>query len=439
MSHFDRRRFLQTTAGLVAATGAGSLLGDLCYGQQPAAKSDRFRIGAIGVGGRGRAIMHNAAKFGDVLAVCDVDQRHAEQAVSELQSRNKYEHKVDIYEDYRKLLDRNDIDFVTIGTPDHWHTLPCIAALQSGKHVYCEKPLTLTVAEGAALLKVKEQYPQLVVQVGTQQRSEMGLRFLRAVATVRSGRLGKLQKVTVSLPLSTQTGGPFPAQDPPPQLNWDFWLGQAPLVDYCPQRCHFTFRWWFEYSGGIVTDWGAHHMDITQWALGADGPQTVDGSKTEMPNIPGGYNTPKHPVIDLVYPGDVLVQIVSGNEGILIEGDEGRIYVNRGRITGKPIEEQDADKSVMEGIVKLMDELYASGKPGDHMGNFIHCIRTGQKPVSDMLSQVRSVNACHVANISCRLGRKLTWDARQERFVGDDEANAMLSRTQREPYTIRTA
>ncbi len=434
MSRFDRRSFIKTSAAGAAVASAPSWLADLSYGVQDQVKSknDRLRLGSIGVGGRGSGIMNNARRFADLVAVCDVDNARAAKA------KEKTGGKAEVFGDYRRLLDRNDIDVVTIGTPDHWHTAVCIAALKAGKDVYCEKPLTLTVAEGQQIIKTVKETGK-ILQVGTQQRSEMGLRFLRAVATVHSGRLGNIKKVTVSLPLSTKTGGPFESKPVPKGLNWDFWLGQAPAVDYVPQRCHYTFRWWFEYSGGVLTDWGAHHMDIAQWALKADhgGPQTIDGSATKIPDIAGGYNTPKNPIVNMTYPGGVQLQIVAGGEGILFEGDKGRIYVNRRRITGKPIEEQDDDQTLKDSITTLMTKTYNGGKPGNHMGNFFESVRSRKAPISDVISQHRSVSACHVANISIRLGRKLTWDAKKEKFIGDEQANAMLSREQRSPYQVQ--
>jgi predicted dehydrogenase len=429
----NRRQFLKTSAG--AAT-AGLLLpdwiADLSYGYQAQnqSPSDRLILGSIGVGGQGTGIMQRAMQFADLVAVCDVDSDHADK----VKEKNP---KADTYGDYRKLLDRQDIDVVTIGTPDHWHTKICIDALQAGKDVYCEKPLTLTVEEGQKLIQVVKETGK-VLQVGTQQRSEMGLVFLRAVATVRSGQLGKIRKVTVSLPLSTGVGGPFKTEDPPKNLDWDFWQGQTPMVDYCKERCHFNFRWWYEYSGGIVTDWGAHHMDIAQWALDKDqsGPLTIDGSKTEMPKVENGYNTPKQPVIDYTYEGGIQLQIVAGDEFVLFEGEQGRIRVNRGKVTGKPIEDQDADKTLQDKVNTLMSELYSAGKPGNHMANFFDCVKSRKQPISDVVSQHRSASACHLGNISCRLGRSLTWDPALEEFVGDDAANDLLSREQRSPYEI---
>ncbi|MBI3465451.1 MAG: Gfo/Idh/MocA family oxidoreductase [Planctomycetes bacterium] len=440
-SHTTRRDFLRTSAGAAVAGGLlPAWLGDLAYGAQNDAKQvPKLTVGAIGLGGRGTRVAENAAELGNIVAVCDVDKSHGEKA-SALFER-KYGAKTEIFDDYLKLLDRKDIAAVTIGTPDHWHTKICIDAMRAGKDVYCEKPLTLTIKEGQQLIQVAKETGK-ILQVGTQQRSEMGpdgnWYFLRAVATVRSGRLGKLKKVTVSLPLSTQVGGPFETKPVPESLNWDYWLGQAPKVEYCPERCHFTFRWWYEYSGGIGTDWGAHHLDITQWALdmGNSGPQTIDSTATVMPNIAGGYNTPKELRSSLIYPGDVLVEVTTGDEGILFEGDQGRMYVNRGRITGAPIEEQDKDRSLQDSIHKLMSELYHGKKPGNHMRNFFECVASREQPVSDVVSQHRSVSVCHLVNISARLRRKLTWDAKAEQFVGDDAANDMLTRQQRSPYEI---
>ena len=440
----NRRDFLKASGGLASAAGLlPAWLGDLTFGARNAfaADDDRRRVGSIGVGGQGTGIMHRAREFGDVVAVCDVDRNHASRAKEQVE-KAKPGTTVEACDDYRKLLDRKDIDVVTIGTPDHWHTRIVIDALRAGKDVYCEKPLTLTIAEGQQIIKVVEE-TRRILQVGTQQRSEnfdqkLGFLFIRAVATVQSGQLGKMQKVTVSLPLSTREGGPFETKPVPDGLNWDCWLGQAPQVDYCPERCHHDFRWWYEYSGGIVTDWGAHHLDVGQWGLGVDksGPLTIDGSQTVLPKIMNGCNTPKQPSIFYTYPGDIILEVTTGNEGVLFEGEKGRIYVNRGKLTGKPIEDQEQDKGLQDLTNEWMTKLYPHGKPGNHMQNFFESVSSRELPVSDIYSQHRSVSGCHLGNISIRLGRKLTWDAKVEKFVGDEEANGMISRAQREPYAI---
>ena len=422
MSRFNRRNFLQSSAGLLAGAGLAPhlLTGSLqSLAGEPGSKNDRFVIGAIGLGGQGTSIANAARRYGDIVAVCDVDQSRAEKA------KGEFGGKAEIYGDYRKLLERPDIELVTIGTPDHWHTAIAVAALRAGKDVYCEKPLTLTIDEGKLLVRVVKETGR-VFQVGTQQRSDD--RFRLACELVRNGRIGKLQKVTVTLP-DSDAGGPFAVQPVPPGLDWDFWLGQAPKTDYIPQRCHYQFRWWYEYSGGIMTDWGAHHMDIAHWGMGIEqgGPLSVEGHGT-LPNIPNGYNTPNRFTVDYLYPNDVHLLVDIGDNGVLFEGDKSRVYVNRGRITGKPVEEL-AENPLPEDRIKL----YVSR---NHMGNFIDCVRSRQTPISDVVSQHRSVSACHLANISLRLGRKLNWDAAKEEFVGDSEANSMLSRQQRAPYTI---
>jgi myo-inositol 2-dehydrogenase / D-chiro-inositol 1-dehydrogenase len=431
---WTRRDFVKTTAG------AAALVANPFFSLRSRAdesKNNRPLVGAIGTGGQGTGIARRASNHGDIVAVCDVQRQHAERA------KNEHFQQAEIYEDYRKLLDRKDIEAVTIGTPDHWHTAIALAALDAGKHVYCEKPLTLTIDEGKQLVAAVKKSGK-VMQVGTQQRGDQFELFGRAVATARSGRLGKLTKITVSLPLSTEEGGPFQTQSVPEGLNWDFWQGQAPAADYCPERCHYRFRWWYEYSGGIATDWGAHHMDIAHWVLNIEnsGPTTIDGTKTKLPTIPGGFNTPKLVSVDYEYPGGVQVLMRAqppGDEGLLIEGDQGRIYVNRGRLTGKPIEEQDADPALKEKIMAAVVELYKgnTAKMGDHMGNFFEAWMHGKWPISDVESQHRSVSACHLGNLSIRLGRKLTWDPIKEEFVGDSEANGMLARKQREPYQLQ--
>lgn len=423
MSKVTRRTFVRGAAGIAAAGALGPqwFTLPLARGEdaEPKSKNDRLRFGAIGVGPQGMGIANASRRFGDIVAVCDVDGNRAAEA------KEKFGGKADIYEDYRKLLERDDIDAVTIGTPDHWHTAITLAALKSGRDAYCEKPLTLTVDEGKLLVKTVKETGK-ILQVGTQQRSDD--RFRLACELVRNGRIGKLKKVTVTLP-PAQEGGPFATKPVPENLNWDFWLGQAPYVDYIPERCHYQFRWWFEYSGGTMTDWGAHHMDIAHWGMDMEnsGPLTIEGH-AKLPQIENGYNVPNNFTVDMTYPGDIELHINIGDNGVLFEGDKSRVYVNRGRITGRPVEELK-DNPLPEDRIKL----HASD---DHMGDFVKSVRTREQPVSDVVSQHRSVSACHLANISMRLGRKLSWDPEKELFVDDSEANAMLSRPQRAPYQI---
>ena len=227
---------------------------------------------------QGSVIAEKAAPYGDIVAICDVDREIAEKA------REQFGGKATLYEDYRRLLERRDVDVVTIGTPDHWHTAMVIDAVRAGKDVYCEKPLTLTVDEGKRLVKAVQETGR-VVQVGSWQRSDH--RFRLAVEMVRQGRIGRLERVEVVLGKNV-TGGPFQPETPPPHLNWDLWQGQTPDVPYIKERSHYTFRWWYEYSGGQMTDWGAHHLDIAQWGIGAL-PVAAEG-QAKFPSVENGYN-----------------------------------------------------------------------------------------------------------------------------------------------------
>jgi predicted dehydrogenase len=445
-----RRNFLKTTAGAAAVgvtapyflTGTNAVADDA----KAEAKSDRPLVGCIGTGDRWKAVGPNAMKFGDVVAVCDVDSSHAaegQQIVKQRQGRD-----VEAHEDYRKILDRKDIDVVTIVTPDHWHSKIAIEAMQAGKDVYCEKPLTLTIDEGKQIVKVLKETGR-VFQVGTQQRSEMDLRFLTAVALVKEGRLGTIQSVSCAIG-GAPTSGPIPKADPPSGLNWEKWLGQTPLVDYRfkpggtwgNSRCHYEFRWWYEYSGGKMTDWGAHHVDIAQWAIGMDnsGPISVEGtSKHPVPYKDGHptddtqYNSAHEFFVTCKFPNGVEMVIRHDTDnGILIEGDKGRIFVSRGALKGKPVEDLADNPLPADAISKV----YKGKQPGDHMRNFFECLKTREQPISDVYTHHRSMTTCHLANIAIRLGRPLKWNPQTEQIEGDEAANAWQKREQRKGYEI---
>jgi len=433
----SRRKFLAATAGVLAGATIIPYVftADAEERAKPKSKNDRFRIGAVGMRYQGTVIAEKAAAHGDIVAICDVDRQIAEKA------RERFGGKASLYEDYRKMLDRKDLDAVTIGAPDHWHAAITAAACLAGNDVYCEKPLTLTVDEGKLLSQVVERTGR-VVQVGSWQRSDH--RFRLACEMVRAGRIGKLKRVTVVLNQNPR-GGPFRVEEPPPHLNWDLWLGQAPLVPYIKERCHYTFRWWYEYAGGEMTDWGAHHMDIAQWGIGADqsGPVEIDG-KAEFPNVPNGYNVATSFSARLIYANGVELAVEDrGRNGVTFEGDQGRIFVNRGTISGKPVDAL-RDNPLPREQFKLYahDNLARPPRMGkldsiiNHIGNFFDCQRDRRRPISDVGTQHRSASVCHLANISMRLGRKLKWDPQKELFVGDEEANRWLSRTQRRPYKM---
>ncbi|MCA9179704.1 MAG: Gfo/Idh/MocA family oxidoreductase [Planctomycetales bacterium] len=434
----SRREFL----GASAAWGAGAYF---MSDSQPAfanrSANDRPRIGCIGVGSMGTGDAKGHANFGDVLAVCDVDSRHAERARNDGKIGKG---KADSYKDYRKVLERDDIDVVSVVTPDHWHVKIAIEALEAGKHVFCQKPLTLTLEENQLIRNACEKHKDRVFFIGTQQRSDRG-RFLRAVNMVQKGLLGDIRKITVGIN-GSPTGGPFPVVEPPKELDWNMWLGQAPKVDYRERRCHYEFRWWYEYSGGKFTDWGAHHVDIATWAIGQHeqgmGPVRIDGSDAKHP-VPyehgyatrdDSYNTSHDFGIRCFFANGIEMLIDSrGDNGILFEGSKGRMFVNRSKITGVPIEEE-WDKGMYDD--DAVSQLY-KGKPHEgHKNNFYRCIAEGGLPVSDVYSHVQAMNTCHLAAIAARLGREIQWDPKAEKIVGDEEAAKFFGREQRKGFEI---
>ena len=405
------------------------------------AKNDRPLVGGIGLGGMGRGDCSNHARFGDVVAIADVDQEHANRAKND---PNIGKGKADIYSDYRKLLDRNDIDVVSIATPDHWHVKIAIEALQAGKHVFCQKPLTLTLQENQLIRNACRKYSDQVFFIGTQQRSDQR-KFLRAVNMVQKGILGEIKHIKVGIN-GGSVGQPFKTEPVPPNLDWDKWLGQAPMVPYIRQRCHGNFRWWYEYSGGKFTDWGAHHVDIATWAIGHDGegmgPISIDGTdanhpvpfKDGYPTVDNTYNTAHDYNVVCKYANGVQMDIESrGDNGILFTGTKGRIFVNRSKITGTPIEENwDEGQFDQDDLVRLY-----KGKPAEgHKDNFYRCIREGGLPVSDVYSHVQTLNTCHLAAIAARFGREIKWDPKAESIVGDEQAASLFAREQRAGYEI---
>lgn len=449
----NRRDFMKTAA---AGSAALSVAASTSSAPATAQESDgkRLRLAAIGVGGsrgrynRGGSIARDAARYADMIAVCDVDDVHTEEF------NKAFGGKLNKYRDYREMLEKEKPDVVTIGTPDHWHVPIAIACLRAGADVYCEKPLTLTIDEGKQIRKVVEETGR-VFQVGTQQRSSAD-KFLTAIAMVHTGKLGKNVNAYVAIG-GAPNGGPFKSTEAPEDLDWNMWVGPAPEADYCEERRRM-FRWYFEYSGGKMTDWGAHHIDIAQWAIapGETGPTKIKGEGKFTSVVPkdmdwvsflngetkidNGYNTATAFSIDLRYDNGRLVNVnhhykregdnVDFGNGILFEGEKGRIFVNRGKLEGAPVKALTADdrKELNDYIVKICK----GKKPGSHMGNFFDCIKDRSKPISDIWSHHRTMTSCHLCNIALMTGRELTWDPKAEQFVGDDEANKLMSRKSRD-------
>lgn len=439
--HSSRRRFLAQTSLWATAGLSAPYFPWLRKSFANESKNDRPVIGCIGLGGEGTFDAHEHYNFGDIVAVCDVDARHAERARHDDHIGRG---KSDAYKDYRRVLDRHDIDVVSIVTPDHWHVKIAVEALQAGKHVFCQKPLTLTLEENQLIRKACQKHAKQVFVVGTQQRSDHD-RFLRAINMVHKGFLGDMTKVTVGIN-GGEVGGPFVKGTPPAELDWDFWLGQTSKVDYIPERCHFNFRWWYEYSGGKFTDWGAHHVDIATWALEqhelGQGPVEIDGTdahhpvtlRNGYPTVDNSYNTADDFAVKCRFTTGLEMIITSrGDNGVTFEGTKGRIFVNRGKIVGRPIEEKwDDGRFTDEEVVKLY-----KGKPfEDHKSNFYRCVREGGQPVSDVHSHIQAMNTCHLAAIAARLGRTIRWDPKSEEIIGDDQAAKLFGRTPRPGFVI---
>ncbi len=429
----SRRGFISGTAAALAASGLPAWFATEAAAQSGAkrkrfAANDQINIAVIGPGGsKGgykQGLNDTRAAAGHpgvrVIGACDVDATHLDEALKVFGADCRG------YKDYRDLLARKDLDAVVIGTPDHWHTNIAIAAMKAGKDVYCEKPLTLTIDEGKKLVKVWKD-TGAIFQTGSQQRSDP--RFRLACELVRNGRIGKIKYAEAHLPTGP-TGGPFQPRPVPSDLDWDMWLGQAPETEYVKERTHGDFRWWLEYSGGMMTDWGAHHNDIAQWGLGRDrsGPVSTVASGKGPTICHNCYSTfPEFDVLHTYDDGITLRTTNKGENGVHFEGEDGWIFVSRGVL--KASDQKLLDEPLPDGAVRL----YVSD---DHAGNWLDCIRKrDRQPICDAEIGHRSVTVCHLGNISLRLGgRKLSWDPKKERFNNDDEANAMLARHMRAPY-----
>ena len=426
---FTRRQLIKASTATIGAAGLGW--------SWHRSRQQTIRVAVIGCGMRGMQLARLVNESGwysvrgQIVGVCDVDRTRAQDAQA------RFGRGVEATQDFRQLLSRDDIEAVFIATPDHWHVPCALEALKAGKHVYCEKPMTLTIAEGQRLVEAVEKSDRTFL-VGTQQRSHR--QFQRACELVRAGRLGQLKRIDISVPVN-RAGGPFDPQPIPKTLDWDRWLGPAPLAEYCPERFG-GFRFWYEYSGGSMTDWGAHNVDIAQWAMGMDhsGPVEVS-AMASLPEIQNGYNTPPDFEAEMKYANGVTVRVRPNpaESGILFEGDEGRIYVNRKRLTGQPVEEL-ARRPLPVGTETFghaRTSLFSSYNQS-HVLHFFDCILSGCPPISDVASQHRSASACHLANIAIRLGKTVRWNPSAEEFLDDSQATALLDRPSRERIATST-
>jgi predicted dehydrogenase len=422
----NRRQLLTVGAGL-AALPAWAESAPPSPARKTIGPNDKIRVGLIGAGGSrggfrqglGDTIGISRQPGVEVVAVCDVDLQHLEEAANVF--KDKDGRPASKYTDFRYLLARPDIDAVVIGTPDHWHSIIASHAMKAGKDIYCEKPMTLMIGEGIELVKTARKMGT-VWQTGSQQRSDK--RFRTACELVRNGRIGKVKKVVAHLP-GGSGGGPFEIAEPPKDFLYDMWLGPAMPTPYIRERTHGSFRHWYSYSGGMMTDWGAHHLDISQWGLGRDGSGPVKiQSEGKMPNpdtSKRSFECALQFKVTYTYADGVeLIATNEGENGVHFYGENDQwIFVSRGRIDA-------SDPKLLEDPLPANAlKLYASD---NHARNFIDCIRSRQKPICDVEIGHRSVSVCHLGNISIRLGfQELRWDPKKETFTGPNaaEANAL--------------
>ncbi|HVR73116.1 MAG TPA: Gfo/Idh/MocA family oxidoreductase [Planctomycetota bacterium] len=392
--------------------------------------SERIGVGVIGTGGRGTFLVHDLLRRPacQVVAVCDVHagRRAAAQRAVDAAGGGK---GCAAAGDFRDLLARDDVDAVVIASPDHWHALQTIAAARASKDVYCEKPLTHTVEEGKAVVAAVRRHG-IVFQHGTQQRSERSFRV--GAELVRNGRIGQLRTIRLGVP-SGQSIGPQPPTPVPPDLDYEMWLGPAPWAPHTPKRVESSHSWYWisDYCVGYIAGWGVHHIDSAQQGNGTDltGPVEVEGSGI-FPRE-GLYDTAIQWRLEIRFSNGVTMvdaDVSRERMGVTYEGTEGTVYTWRdNRLETRP--ESLAKETVgPEGI-----HVYSSD---DHMGNFLECIRTRKETAAPVEVAHRSTTICNIGAIAMRLGRKLRWDPEKERFAGDDEANRMLFRTYREPWTL---
>jgi predicted dehydrogenase len=414
--------------------------------------NDRIQLGFIGYGLIGRQHVHDFKKQPDVdiAALCEVHQGRLHEGLADCGPRTRG------YDDFRKLLDDREIQAVVISTPDHWHALMTMMACAAGKDVYVEKPMTLFVREGRWMVKAARRYNR-VVQVGTQQRS--GIHYRRALELLRGGQLGKIVSVRMGFFRNVMPGfGSPPDSNPPPGFDYNLWLGPAPLRPYNPNRSLYHFRWFWDYSGGQLTNLGAHEIDVIHFAMGVDAPAAATSSGGRLALQDNG-ETPDTQDALFEYPQFTAVwshrEASFGRgvgEGLQFYGTKGCMTLSRagfeifpdtksapeneipqflGHPVGGPLRRTDVRPEPWTQAVKARasNDLLAS-----HARNFVDCVKSRQRPVADVETGHRTASACHLANIALRLGRKMRWDAEKEEVVGDPEASACLVRPYRAPW-----
>lgn len=426
----SRRSFIRRAAGTAGiAVGAPQIVSSAVLGAEgKTAPSNRITVGFIGTGSHGMGwnlgpyLRHKDAQ---IVAVCDVDEGHMMRAKETVNDRYQNEDCLGT-KDFREVLARKDIDVVMISTPDHWHTLISLLAIQAGKDVQCEKP-TLTIHEGRVLVEAVQKYKK-VFQTSTEDRAVV--EYHRMAELVRNGRIGKLQRIEVILPRQPTGPGVATPQPVPPRLDYEMWLGPAPFAPYTRDRVHFNFRWIEDYSGGIICDWGTHLFDTAQWANDTErsGPVEVEGTGTYWTG--GLYNTVKEYDVTFRYANGVVMTCKPGDPSIKFIGTEG--WVGN---TGWRGPVQASSRAILDSKIEP-NELHLYTNPKGEHDDFLQCVRSRKEPYFPAEIGHRVATVCHLANIAIKVGGKLRWDPVQERFIGNETANGMLDRKRRDPWQL---
>jgi len=430
-----RREFLKQVP--LAAAGAAafpSIVKASVLGRNGAVPpSDRIVMAGVGFGMQGPGNMRNFLQKNEVqwIAVCDLDDEHLNAARDTVNKR--YDNKdCAVYKDFRELFARGDLDAVSLAIPDHWHAILSITALQSGLDVFGEKPLTHSLREGRALCNAVKRYGR-VWQTGSWQRSTDN--FYRACELVRNRRIGKILGVEVGLPQGhydfAGTFGQETIEQPPPGLDFDFWLGPAPAQPYCKARVHMNWRWNMDFGGGQLVDWIGHHLDIAHWGLGFDttGPVEISG-RGEFPTT-GIYNSPTRYWVDALYADGTPIVIAGGypeiQSGTKWIGELGWVWVDRGAFESQPA--HLVNEIIGPNEIKLC-------RSRDHFQNFLDCVRSRALPIAPCETAQRSASVGHLGVIAIETGRKIRWDPATESILNDPAAERLLSRSYRKPWQV---
>jgi len=449
MTARSRRSFLKNTVGALFVAEAAVPRPATAWTAQsqdrvPGANR-RVRVGLIGCGGMGTGDLRDMLRSGaQCVALCDVDDAQSAK-VRELVGRDFSQTPALVTRDFRRVLDRSDIDAVIVATPDHWHALPTVMACEAGKDVYVEKPLSLTIGEGRVMVDVARRTKR-VVQMGTQQRSAQ--HYADAIEYVKSGQLGTIRVVkTWAYQDWMGNVAKVPDGDPPATVDYDLWLGPAPKRPFNQNRFHFNFRWYYDYSGGLMTDWGAHMIDIANWGMGVIAPKSATsvGGKFGFPD--DAEETPDTQQALWEYDGFSMMwehatAIGQGpymrDHGVAFHGNNGVLVVDRG---GWEVLPETESPPGQKKRYRMAGEPRRGTGGGDyhlaHVRNFLDCMDSRQAPRSDVEIGHNSMLACHLGNIAFRVGRRVQWDVKGERIVGDDEAQKLVMKEYRAPWSLQ--